>query len=105
MYCSCPYASDGNNYKHMAAVLYAWSESTDNNSIKRDTADILFRPAYTVQSRTVKRTTVENLVAQGDAFYVFFVSFYEKEQVYFKVYTKSIKKLSIIYETCKLNIR
>lgn len=26
MYCSCPYALDGRNCKHMAAVLYEWSE-------------------------------------------------------------------------------
>ena len=29
MYCSCPYADDGNNCKHMAAVLYAYEK---NNS-------------------------------------------------------------------------
>ena len=27
MYCSCPYALDGRNCKHMAAVLYEWSEN------------------------------------------------------------------------------
>ena len=26
MYCSCPYAEEGKNCKHMAAVLYEWSE-------------------------------------------------------------------------------
>lgn len=26
MYCSCPYAEDGHNCKHMAAVLYKWEE-------------------------------------------------------------------------------
>ena len=26
MYCSCPYAEDGNYCKHMAAVLYEWTE-------------------------------------------------------------------------------
>lgn len=26
MYCSCPYALDDRNCKHMAAVLYEWSE-------------------------------------------------------------------------------
>ena len=30
MYCSCPYASDGKNCKHMAAVLYEWSEEEDD---------------------------------------------------------------------------
>ncbi len=26
MTCNCPYANDGNNCKHMAAVLFAWQE-------------------------------------------------------------------------------
>ena len=29
MYCSCPYAEDGKNCKHMAAVLYEWTEGDD----------------------------------------------------------------------------
>lgn len=29
MYCSCPYAEDGNNCKHMAAVLYEIEEQSD----------------------------------------------------------------------------
>ena len=28
MTCDCPYAEDGNNCKHMAAVLFAWEEGT-----------------------------------------------------------------------------
>lgn len=31
MYCSCPYAEDGNNCKHMAAVLYKIEEEIENN--------------------------------------------------------------------------
>lgn len=31
MYCSCPYADDGNNCKHMAAVLYEWEASKAEN--------------------------------------------------------------------------
>ena len=30
MDCSCPYAADGHHCKHMAAVLYEWSEAKDN---------------------------------------------------------------------------
>lgn len=26
MFCDCPYANDGNNCKHMAAVIYSWEE-------------------------------------------------------------------------------
>lgn len=31
MTCSCPYASDGNNCKHMAAVLYKWQDEYKEN--------------------------------------------------------------------------
>lgn len=65
MYCSCPYASDGNNCKHMAAVLYVRDKSSDNNSAKQDSTDILFKPAYTTQSRTTKRAEVEKLIAEA----------------------------------------
>lgn len=30
MNCSCPYAADGHHCKHMAAVLYEWSEAKEN---------------------------------------------------------------------------
>ena len=30
MYCSCPYAEDDRNCKHMAAVLYQWTEGSDD---------------------------------------------------------------------------
>lgn len=64
MYCSCPYALDGRNCKHMAAVLYEWSENEveekkeDENAINTD----LFQPAYTVNSHKKKLTAVEELV-------------------------------------------
>ena len=66
MYCSCPYASDGKNCKHMAAVLYTWDESTDSIGVKSDADDILFEPAYTVNRRNAKHTAAEKLVAQAD---------------------------------------
>lgn len=45
MYCSCPYASEGKNCKHMAAVLYEWEAfSTDtlhqNNNDLAKTIDL-----------------------------------------------------------------
>lgn len=64
MYCSCPYALDGRNCKHMAAVLYEWSENEveekkeAENAINTD----LFQPAYTVNAYKKKRTAVEELV-------------------------------------------
>ena len=64
MYCSCPYALDGRNCKHMAAVLYEWSENEaeekkeEENAINTD----LFQPAYTVNSHKKKLTAVEELV-------------------------------------------
>ena len=65
MYCSCPYALDGRNCKHMAAVLYEWSENgaeekkDEENAINTD----LFQPAYTVNSHKKKLTAVEGLVS------------------------------------------
>lgn len=64
MYCSCPYALDGRNCKHMAAVLYEWSENEveekkeEENAINTD----LFQSAYTVNAYNKKMTAVEELV-------------------------------------------
>ena len=68
MYCSCPYALDGRNCKHMAAVLYEWSENEgeekkeEENAINTD----LFQPAYTVNSHKKKLTAVEELVRSAN---------------------------------------
>lgn len=61
MYCSCPYASDGRNCKHMAAVLYEWSENKveEKNTIHTD----LFQPAHTINTHNKRITTVEELVS------------------------------------------
>lgn len=67
MYCSCPYALDGRNCKHMAAVLYEWSENEEEekkeeeNAINTINTD-LFQPACTVNSHKKKLTAVEELV-------------------------------------------
>ena len=66
MYCSCPYAADGEYCKHMAAVLYEWSENKNASVTDTNENDILFKPAYTVRSRAVKHTAVERLVAEAD---------------------------------------
>ena len=65
MYCSCPYALDGRNCKHMAAVLYEWAENEreekkeEKNAINTD----LFQPAYTINAYKKKLTAVEDLVS------------------------------------------
>lgn len=65
MYCSCPYALDGRNCKHMAAVLYEWSENEveekreEENAINTD----LFQSAYTTNAYKKKLTAVEELVS------------------------------------------
>lgn len=61
MYCSCPYALDGGNCKHMAAVLYDWSENESEGKKKVLNAE-LFQPAYTVNSCKKKMMAVEELV-------------------------------------------
>lgn len=64
MYCSCPYALDGKNCKHMAAVLYEWSENEEEEKKEEENAinTDLFQPAYAVNSHKKKLTAVEELV-------------------------------------------
>lgn len=68
MYCSCPYALDGRNCKHMAAVLYEWSENKveekkeEENAINTD----LFQPAYTINACKKKLNAAEELVSSAN---------------------------------------
>lgn len=62
MYCSCPYAVDGKNCKHMAAVLYEWSEDAGEKAAKEINVD-LFQPAYTINAYKRKVSAVEELVS------------------------------------------
>ena len=68
MYCSCPYAEEGRNCKHMAAVLYEWSEESvkDTKKDETDVKDYLFETAHTVNARKKKKDAVEKLVAGVD---------------------------------------
>ena len=50
MYCSCPYALDGKNCKHMAAVLYEWSEDAGEEEPAKKVNTELFQPAYTINA-------------------------------------------------------
>ena len=64
MYCSCPYALDGRNCKHMAAVLYEWSEN-EAEEMKKEENEIktnLFQPAYSEHSHKKKLTAVEEFI-------------------------------------------
>lgn len=63
MYCSCPYALDGRNCKHMVAVLYEWSEDTEEEESAIEGNADLFQLAYTLNSYKKKVAAVEELVS------------------------------------------
>ena len=63
MYCSCPYALDGRNCKHMAAVLYEWSEDAEEEESTKEGNVDLFQPAYTINAYKKKVAAVEELVS------------------------------------------
>lgn len=63
MYCSCPYALDGRNCKHMAAVLYEWSEDVGGEETEKEINADLFQPAYTINAYKKKVAVVEELVS------------------------------------------
>ena len=63
MYCSCPYALDGRNCKHMAAVLYEWSEDEEEEETSNEVNTDLFQPAYTINFYKKKVAAVEKLVS------------------------------------------
>lgn len=65
MYCSCPYALDGRNCKHMAAVLYEWSENAEEEEPAKEVNTDLFQPAYTVNAYKKKVIAVEGLVSSA----------------------------------------
>lgn len=65
MYCSCPYALDGRNCKHMAAVLYEWSENAEEEELAKEVNTDLFQPAYTVNAYKKKVIAVEELVSSA----------------------------------------
>lgn len=63
MYCSCPYALDGKKCKHMAAVLYEWSEDAGEEEAAKEINADLFQPAYTINAYKKKVAAVEELVS------------------------------------------
>ena len=64
MYCSCPYALDGRNCKHMAAVLYEWSENYMDEEEETERTDLL-KSEFTINSYEKKRTAVKELVVSA----------------------------------------
>lgn len=78
MYCSCPYASEGRNCKHMAAVLYEWSENVAEKEEVGETDENtdLFETAFTINDCKKKLTAIEELVdgAENDVVRSFLIS-------------------------------
>lgn len=69
MYCSCPYAEDGNNCKHMAAVLYEWSEGQyeiENAEGEDNISDDLFVKPFTKAEYDKRYEAVKKLVEEAD---------------------------------------
>mgnify|MGYP000088038387 FL=1 len=63
MYCSCPYAEDGRNCKHMAAVLYEWEDA--RQEYEQD-ENALFIQAHTTEAFRKKQEAIQALVEQAD---------------------------------------
>lgn len=66
MYCSCPYAVEGRHCKHMAAVLYEWTENQDKKELENAINADLFRPVETMNDYKKKADAVEILVSGAE---------------------------------------
>lgn len=62
MYCSCPYAVDGRSCKHMAAVLFVWSESDMDEDRETEVNPDLLESALTTNAYKRKMSAIEKLV-------------------------------------------
>lgn len=95
MYCSCPYAADGHNCKHMAAVLYTYQEhieyeSSINNHISNNssTLDEIIKKASDKQVRDF----LFNVLKDDDKLLSRFKILVDKSQIDIKQYKKQINK-------------
>ncbi len=70
MDCTCPYATDGKNCKHMAAVLYEWSEKYSKDEKKYSIDSALFDTEYDITDRRRKMTAIEIIVDNADEKYL-----------------------------------
>lgn len=67
MYCSCPYAAQGWNCKHMAAVLFEWAAHYAADKAEEDCGDAaLLLPAHTASAYLKKTAAVQRLVEAAD---------------------------------------
>jgi len=75
MYCSCPYASDGNNCKHMAAVLYEWDDCEfDDDDLddayededEYDEDEDIFVPTLSKSDYAKKENEIKALISKTD---------------------------------------
>lgn len=64
MYCSCPYAEDGNHCKHVAAVLYQWAEETQDEEDPQETEED--EDAGEGMSGSSRQASIEKLVREAD---------------------------------------
>ncbi len=68
MYCCCPYAEEGWTCKHMAAVLFEWTEGKKQyESLEHiDQHEILFMKAYTQDAVKKKKEAIQHLIENAD---------------------------------------
>lgn len=76
MYCSCPYAEDGRNCKHMAAVLFEWEERKESGLLEETFAEegsggnfreeALFSRSRTAAARGKRAEAIRELVAEAE---------------------------------------
>ena len=85
MYCSCPYADDGNYCKHMAAVLYKWDRESKGKSVKAG-----------------KKVSIEELVGNADERFVkqFLIELMKKDK---KLKLKFLSVLPVRCESSNLD--
>ena len=85
MYCSCPYADDGNYCKHMAAVLYKWDRESKGESVKAG-----------------KKVNIEELVSNADERFVkqFLIELMKKDK---KLKLRFLSALPVSYESSNLD--
>ena len=65
MFCDCPYAEDGNNCKHMAAVLYAADEHPEDSIGKNSEEQEIEKLLEQANPETIKRFLTETLCADS----------------------------------------
>lgn len=66
MYCSCPYAEDGNNCKHMAAVLYECSEEEQTDAYQEENDEDIFGRPSNMEEYRKKIAAIERIVYEAD---------------------------------------